>query len=103
MVFISSHTHTNTNTLKVSVEGVWSLGGEARFVLATQDPVGEGELDLRVLQREKKNIVRFWSKSIGSLIDWRSTDHLLPVSEPPGEQMEAGTRKRKLAFIVAGL
>lgn len=51
MVFISSQ----TNTLN-SVEGVWSLGGEARFVLATQDPVGEGELDLRVLQsdREKK-------------------------------------------------
>lgn len=37
----------------ISVEGVWSLGGEARFVLAPQDPMGEGELDLWILHREK--------------------------------------------------
>lgn len=37
----------------ISVEGVWSLGGEARFVLAPQDPMGEGELDLWVLQGKK--------------------------------------------------
>lgn len=36
------------------VEGVWSLGGEAGFVLAAQDPVGQGEPDLGVLQGNTK-------------------------------------------------
>lgn len=36
----------------ILVEGVWSLGGEARFVLAPQDPMGKGELDLWILHRE---------------------------------------------------
>lgn len=36
------------------VEGVWSLGGEAGFVLATQDPVGQRELDLGVLQESER-------------------------------------------------
>lgn len=35
-----------------SEEGVWPLGGETRFVLAAQDPVGEGELDLGILGEE---------------------------------------------------
>lgn len=41
----------------VLVEGVWSLRGEAGFVLATQDPVGQGELDLGVLQEEAEEII----------------------------------------------
>lgn len=35
-------------------EGVWSLGGEAGFVLAAQHPVGQRELDLGVLQESNK-------------------------------------------------
>lgn len=35
-------------------EGVWSLGGKAGFVLATQHPVGQRELDLGVLREEAK-------------------------------------------------
>ena len=37
-------------------EGVWSLGGEAGLVLATQDPVGQGELDLGVLRRGQEEM-----------------------------------------------
>lgn len=47
----------------ISVEGVWSLGGEARFVLAPQDPMGEGELDLWILHRKKYTSI-FWAKVI---------------------------------------
>ncbi len=36
------------------VEGVWSLGGEAGFVLAAQDPVRQRELDLGVLWEESE-------------------------------------------------
>lgn len=36
------------------VEGVWSLGGEAGFVLAAQDPVRQRELDLGVLQESER-------------------------------------------------
>lgn len=36
-----------TDTLK---ESVWSLGGEAGLVLATQNPVWERELDLGILK-----------------------------------------------------
>lgn len=43
-------------------EGVWSLGGEAGFVLATENPVGQRELDLGVLQREGRGTqsVKTW-------------------------------------------
>lgn len=39
----------------VSEEGVGPLGGEAGLVLAPQDPVGQRELDLGILQKESKS------------------------------------------------
>lgn len=53
LLFFAAQSETRS-----SEEGVWSLGGEARFVLAAQDPVGEGELDLGVLRNKSTNTER---------------------------------------------
>lgn len=34
------------------IESIWSLGGEAWFVLATQNSVWQRELDFRILQEK---------------------------------------------------
>lgn len=48
----------STHTVQPALEeSVGSLRGEAWFVLATQDPVGQGELDLGVLAKKTKEIM----------------------------------------------
>lgn len=84
------------------VEGVWSLGGEAGFVLATQDPVGQRELDLGVLQESERrswSVSQHWCNQTSFTI---SNTRLSPVSEPPGLKMEAGNLEEESGFLSGG-
>ncbi|KFO05588.1 hypothetical protein N312_00424, partial [Balearica regulorum gibbericeps] len=44
--------HRVDSTLSYLKESIWSLGGETRFVLATQNSVWQRELDFRILQEK---------------------------------------------------
>lgn len=61
-----------------SEEGVWPLGSETWFVLAAQDPVGEGELDLGILGDERggegRERERDKSVRIGWWQQWRERE-----------------------------
>lgn len=88
--------HRKKNCLE---EGIGSLGGEAGFVLTAQDPVGQWELDLGVLQGDKRAAGSESSSDDDQLI---TLNILSPVSKPPGDQTGADTWKRNLAFSMAG-
>ncbi|KFQ01970.1 hypothetical protein N330_00113, partial [Leptosomus discolor] len=45
--------HSAGSTFSYLEESIWSLGGEAWFVLATQNSVWQRELDFRILQEER--------------------------------------------------
>lgn len=66
-------------------EGVWSLGGEAGFVLAAQDPVRQRELDLGVLEEKGKFLEE------DNRCKNQKEIFMLPVSEPPS--LKTGLKK----------
>lgn len=86
------------------VEGVWSLGGEAGFVLATQDPVRQRELDLGVLQEETEETSFSFTQTKGNHTHYTLnpvTNHLSPGSEPPDLKTEAGNLEEESGFSSA--
>lgn len=86
----------------VLVEGVGSLGGEAGFVLATQDPVRQRELDLGVLQEETRGKhLQFQrtNRTTSTLTYSTATNHLSPVSEPPGLKTGARNLEEESGFL----
>lgn len=88
------------------VEGVWSLGGEAGFVLATQDPVRQRELDLGVLQEESEEVMFSFRQCGCNQTYFKSAvklfNRLSPVSEPPSLKMEAWNLEEESGFLSGG-
>lgn len=69
-------------------------------MLTAQDPVRQWELDLGVLQGDRAQQCQ--NQSISDDDQLITLNSLLPVSKPPGDQTDADTWKRNLAFPMAG-